>query len=185
MKDIEKNGLENLNTNTDTYTEDINDVLSVQEKLKEHDSYIRPNIPKGTKLTRRELTKDLALCLVFVYRYYKYHPEAEEGQYYKKENLFAEMKQNLGKEIADKITRNYTRLKYWDLLVPMPTSPNKVQYRKGWWGITDNGIKFVQKDIGLPKIAEVYNDFAYNHITIPTMITDLIETDELTELLKL
>ena len=76
-------------------------------------------------------------------------------------------------------------LKYWDLICPMPTSPTEVIYRKGWYGITDNGVAFIQKEIGLPKYAFVWNDFAYEHQTNPyLMITDLIAEDELDELLK-
>ena len=68
----------------------------------------------------------------------------------------------------------------------MPTSPTEVIYKKGWWGITENGIKFIQKEIGLPKYAEVYEDFAYNHIVEKSvMITDLIDDVELEEFLKL
>jgi hypothetical protein len=174
-----------LNKDTSVYTEDIQDVLSVQNKLKEHKSFITPKLPKDAKLKRLTLTKDLAYCLVFVYRYYAFHPKAEFGQYYRKEDLFAELKQNVGKELADKITRSYRRLKHWDLLVPMPISSTQVIYKKGWWGITEFGAKFIQKDIGLPKYAEVYNDFVYNHITKPVMITDLIPQEELTELLAL
>ena len=67
----------------------------------------------------------------------------------------------------------------------MPTSSTEVKYKKGWYGITDNGMKFIQKEIGLPKYAFVYNKQAHEHQTNPYyMITDLIETEDLTELLK-
>lgn len=174
------------NNSKDQYsTDNIKDVLKVQEKLKDTDGYIRPHIPEGTKLTEVVFTRDMALALVFIYRFYKFHPQAKEGQYYPKKDLFAEMKQNLGKEMTSKITRSFMRLKYWDCIVPMPTSKDEVIYKKGWWGITDNGVKFIQKDIGLPKYAEVYNDFAYNHRIIPIMITDLVPEEELKELLSL
>ena len=121
-----------------------------------------------------------------MYKYYKYNSNAEIGQYYRKQELFGELRQNTNQELYNNITRNYTRLKYWDLLVPMPTSPTEVIYKKGWWGITENGIRFIQKEIALPKYAEIYNDFAFNHIVENSvMINDLINDDELDEFLKL
>ena len=66
----------------------------------------------------------------------------------------------------------------------MPTSPTEVKYKKGWYGITENGISFVQQEIALPKYAFVYNDFAYEHNPIPLMITDLLSKAELEDLLK-
>jgi len=66
----------------------------------------------------------------------------------------------------------------------MPTSPNEVKYKKGWYGITENGLAFIQQEIAMPKYAYVYKDFAYEHKTIPVMITDLITHEDLEELLK-
>ena len=180
-----KDNLSNQGKDRQYTTENIEDVRKVQEKLKETKGYVKPPIPEGATKTKVTFTRDMALALVFVYRFYKFHPQAKEGQYYPKKDLFAEMKQNLGKEMTDKITRSFMRLKYWDCLVPMPTSPDEVIYKKGWWGITDNGIKFIQKDIGLPKYAYVYNDFAYDHEIVPLMITDLVPEKELKELLSL
>ena len=67
----------------------------------------------------------------------------------------------------------------------MPISSSEVKYKRGWYCITENGMKFIQKEIGLPKYAFVYNKKAYEHQTNPYyMITDLIENEDLTELLK-
>ena len=176
------------NATTKGTTDDVKDIKKYQEAVKgfNHNKYVKLPPSEDVQLIRRSLTRDLSICLTFAYRYYKYHPNAEVGQYYRKQDLFAELRQNLGDDLCDKITRNYTRLKYWDLLVPMPTSPTEVIYKKGWWGITENGIKFIQKEIALPKYAEVYDDFAHNHIVKNSvMITDLIDDVELEEFLKL
>ena len=66
----------------------------------------------------------------------------------------------------------------------MPTSPNKIIYKKGYYGITDMTREFIQKEIALPKFAYVVNDVAVGHKAIPVMITDLIPDDDLLELLK-
>ena len=68
----------------------------------------------------------------------------------------------------------------------MPTSPNEVIYKKGWYGLSENGIAFIQKEIGMPKYALIHNDFAYEHTTNPyVMVSDFYTEQEQEELLKL
>jgi hypothetical protein len=160
---------------------DINELKDVQNELinRGDGKYIRQPKPHDAKYTRRELTRDMALCLLFVYKHYRYSEGVSETDYFPKRILLQYLSQ------FPNITRNFHRLKYWDLICPMPTSPTQVIYKKGWYGITENGIKFIQQEIGLPKYAFVWDDFAYEHQTNPyLMITDLIKEDELQELLK-
>tara|TARA_R110002020_G_scaffold474816_1_gene707610 strand:- start:56614 stop:57924 length:1311 start_codon:yes stop_codon:yes gene_type:complete len=190
-KNIDKmfdNKLEEKHNDKTGNTTDIKDLKNYNETIKSlnKDKYVKLPPKENVKLIRRTLTRDLCICLTFAYKYYKYNSNAEIGQYYRKQELFGELRQNTNQELYNNITRNYTRLKYWDLLVPMPTSPTEVIYKKGWWGITENGIRFIQKEIALPKYAEIYNDFAFNHIVENSvMINDLINDDELDEFLKL
>ena len=130
---------------------------------KSKDKLFRNELPKGAVLKKKTLNLRLAINLIYVY---------------KKQNLLIHLKN------SPKVTRVFHHLKYWDLICQMPTSPNEVIYKKGYYGITDNGIKFIQKEIALPKFAYVYNDFAYSHKPVPVMITDLISESDLKELLK-
>ena len=160
---------------------DISELKDIQQELIDRGAgkYIRQPIPYDAKYTRREITKDMAICLVFVYKHFRYAEGVKSTDYFPKRILL----QYLSK--FPNITRNFHRLKYWDLICPMPTSPTEVIYKRGWYGLTENGIAFIQREIGLPKYAFVYNDFAYEHQTNPyVMITDLIGEDELEELLK-
>tara|TARA_Y100000114_G_C11763532_1_gene331455 strand:+ start:4458 stop:5003 length:546 start_codon:yes stop_codon:yes gene_type:complete len=146
-------------------TDDIRAELNrTQEKLlkEENSQYIKPKLPKGVKLTKRELTTDLCIALIWIYRFYRHNENAEVGQYYSKQQFFEDL---LDKKEYNNITKNYHRLKWWGLIEPMPTDPNVIKYKKGWYGITENGIAFVQREIGMPKYALVYNDFPYEHIT--------------------
>ena len=53
-------------------------------------------------------------------------------------------------------------------------------YKKGYWGITENGIAFCQKEIAMPQFALVYNDFPYEHITNKyVMIDELLAENNL------
>ena len=60
----------------------------------------------------------------------------------------------------------------------MPTHPTKIIYKKGYWGLTENGVAFCQKEIAMPKYALVYNDFPYEHITSSYVMIDEILKDE-------
>ena len=141
--------------------------------------YVKNELPKGAKYTKLTFTRNMAICLIYVYKHYR-HSMCEITDYFPKKIFTQYLKD------YPNITRNFNRLKYWDCIEPMPTSPNEIKYKKGWYGITDNGIKFIQQEVGLPKCAFIYNDFAYEHQTNPyVMITDLIEDEALKELLKI
>ena len=160
---------------------DVNDLKEIQQELinRGDGKYIRQAKPYDAKYTRKEITRDMAICLVFMYKHYRYSENVKQTDYFPKRVILQYLKS------FRNITRNFHKLKYWDLICQMPTSPTEVIYKRGWYGITENGIAFIQKEIGLPKYAFVYNDFAYEHQTNPyVMITDLIAEDELEELLK-
>jgi len=115
----------------------------------------------------------------FCYKHYRHTENALITDYFPK-RIFTQYLKDF-----PNIIKHFNRLKYWDLIQQMPTSPTEVKYKKGWYGITENGIAFIQQEIGMPKYAFIYNDFAHEHQTNPyVMITDLIKKDELEELLK-
>ncbi|MEN8882698.1 MAG: hypothetical protein ABF244_00495 [Flavobacteriaceae bacterium] len=161
--------------------DDINELNDIQNNLvdKSEGKFLKSNKPKDAKYTRMTLTRNMAICLVFVYKHYKYGDGVKETDYFPKRILLQYLKS------FPNVTKNFARLKHWDLIAPMPTSPTEVIYRKGWYGLTENGIAFIQKEIALPKYAYVWNGFAYEHKPIPVMITDLINELELNELLKI
>ena len=171
----------NKESNEEKSVTDIKEFNKIQDELisKTDGKFIKPIKPQDAKYIRKTLTRNLGLCLVFTYKHYLYSEDVKETDYFSKQTLLQYLKD------YPNITRNFHHLKYWDLIQPMPTSPTEVKYKKGWYGITDNGMKFIQKEIGLPKYAFVYNDFAYEHNTNPyVMITDLINEEVLKDLLK-
>ena len=160
---------------------DVNELKSVQDELvnRGDGKYLKPPTkPQGEKYKRIELTSSMALCLAFVYKHYRYTENVLITDYFPKRVFLQYIKDYTS------ITRAFKKLKYWDLITPMPTSPNEVKYKKGWYGITENGLAFIQQEIAMPKYAYVYKDFAYEHKTIPVMITDLITHEDLEDLLK-
>ena len=146
-------------------TEDIGaELKETQNKLinEEGSQYKKPQLPKGAKLSKKELTPDLCLALIWIYRFYRHNENAVVGQYYSKRQFFEDL---LDKKEYNNITKNYYKLKWWGVIEPMPTDPDIIKYKKGWYGITEIGIGFIQRELGMPKYALVYNDFPYEHIT--------------------
>jgi 6-pyruvoyl-tetrahydropterin synthase len=170
-----------LQTNEQGLINDVDDLKTIQQELinRGDGKYIRQSKPVDAKYIKKQITRDMAICLIFVYKHYRYTEDVISTDYFPKKVLLQYLKS------FKKVTRNFHKLKYWDLICQMPTSPTEVIYKKGWYGLTENGIAFIQREIGLPKYAFVWNDFAYEHQTNPyVMITDLIDEEELEELLK-
>jgi hypothetical protein len=159
-----------------------NDLLEIQDKLisRGGGAYYKKEKPQNkSEYTKRELTRNLAICLVFIYKHYRHSENVLITDYFPKK-IFTQYLKDF-----PNITKHFNRLKYWDLIAPMPTSPTVVKYKKGWYGITENGIAFIQQELGMPKYAFIYDDFAYEHQTNPyVMITDLINKNDLKELLN-
>ena len=151
-----------------------NDLQQVQDRLYSEKETLQPTLPKGQKLKKLTLTANLCISLIWIYKYYRHNENAVEGQYYTRKDFFSELLTN--KEYKN-IIRNFRSLHYWDLITKMPTHPTKVIYKKDYYGLTENGIAFVQKEIAMCKYALVYNDFAYEHETIPVMIKDILEEE--------
>ena len=153
----------------------------IQEELveKTNGKFFKSIKPSNAIFKRKSLTKNLVSCLLFVYKHYKY-TDSKTTDYFPKKILLQYLIDH------PHITRNFHHLKYWDLIHQMPISPNEVIYKKGWYGITENGIAFIQKEIGIPKYALIHNDFAYEHTTNPyVMVSDFYTEVEQQELLKL
>ena len=116
------------------------------------------------KLYRRTITYDMAICILYMLKFYRYSEKAEDYQYYTKEDFFSELISS-GNEY---VLGNFTKLKYWDIIAPMPTGKKvngKIVHKKGYFSLTENGVKFAQREIGLPKYAFVYNDQVNHHST--------------------
>lgn len=149
----------------------LDELKQVQDKL------ISENPEKYTKGSqtgvKKKLVLNVNLCisLLWVYKYYRYCESANKNDYYTKKDFFFDI---IGTDY-EYIIKNYTQLRHWDLLAPMPTHPTEIKYKKGWWGITEFGIKFCQREIAMPKYAIVQDGMAVGHITKPVMIDELLE----------
>ena len=69
------------------------------------------------KLYRRTITYNMAICILYMLKFYRYSEKAQEYQYYTKKDFFSELISS-GNEY---VLENFTKLKYWDIIAPMPT----------------------------------------------------------------
>ena len=176
-----KMGLNQLQAKPDVLLKD--EIDRIKKEAKTNKGAICGCCGQKVKMYRRTITAEMCVALILVYKYYRHHPNADTSKYYTKEEFFMQI---IDDKDTSYIINDFTKLKYWDLLAPMPTHPDKVIYKKGHWGLTDNGAKFVQREIAMPKYALVYNDMVDSHITEPVMIDEILSEAgfDYTELLK-
>ena len=151
---------------------------NVKSEIKEvQDKLIAENPEKYTKGSqtgkKKKLVLNANLCvsLLWVYKFYRHYELAKQEEYYTKKSFFFDL---IGTD-SEYVIKNYTHLKHWDLLAPMPTHPTKVIYKRGYWGITELGIKFSQREVAMPKYAIVQDGIAVEHITEPVMIDEVLK----------
>ena len=159
---------------------DKEELQSLQKSIvKNSDDKIQYFIPSpDSKITKKYLTKKMVSCLIFVYRHYKYSG-CDIRDYFSKKDLLKDIRHDKN------LISDFRHLKYWDLICQMPTSPNEIIYKKGWYGITNTAIRFIQAEIGLPKISYIAEKRVFKHQTIPyVMISDYFTEKQLELLLK-
>jgi len=156
-------------------TNDLSELKQVQDKL------IEQNPQKYTRGTgygiekKIRLNSDLCVSLIWIYKFYRHSEFVDIENYYTKKDFFFD----LGTSEHKSIIKNYTQLRHWDLIAPMPTHPTEIKHKRGWYGITDYGIKFCQRELAMPKYAIIQNNMAIKHITIPVMIDDVLRDSNL------
>jgi len=58
----------------------------------------------------------------------------------------------------------------------MPTRPDKIVFKRGFYALTENGIKFTQREIGVPKHCFVYNGEVDSHTTEFVTIDEILKS---------
>ena len=131
------------------------------------------------KLITHTLDLNKAIALIQVVKFFRHHPDADQEKYYTKEDYFGAFPDEY-KELFE----NWEELYLYDLIARMPTHPEKVIYKAGYFGITENGIKFVQREIGVPKTAYSYNgetdSYESDFVTLDKLLEEAgLDYDEL------
>jgi len=124
------------------------------------------------KLYKRELTPNMCISLLYMLKFYRHSPDAVDFQYYTKEDFFGK---DIVNDKSNKLLIDFDKLKFWDLITPMPTHPDKVVIKKGYYSLSENGIKFAQRELGIPKHCFVYNGEVDSHTTEFITIDDVLK----------
>jgi|TARA_R110000765_G_C18913462_1_gene605174 hypothetical protein len=149
----------------------INQLKSIvdneNDSLKESREYLIDNAKKGVecpcctqkvKLYKRTLSPIMCLALVEIYKFYKFHPNADLEEYYTKDDFFFNLEETW-------MYADFQKLMYFDCIEPMFTSKTDLVKKRGYFRITKHGIDFAQREIGLPTSCFVYNGEVEEHST--------------------
>ena len=98
---------------------------------------------------RRKISLDMCLALIILYKHYKYsETELDILDYVEARDVFT------GNE---SLLKNFTRLKNWDLIEGRyrQRKNGELVQIKGYYRLSDNGIKWVQREIFVPEVSLV------------------------------
>ena len=126
------------------------------------------------KLITNTLDINKAIALIQIVKFFRHHPDADQTKYYTKEDYFGGVLEEYGE-----LFEQWESLYLWDLICRMPTHPTKVIYKEGYFGITENGIKFIQREIGVPQTAYSYNGETDSYESDFITLDKLLEEAEL------
>ena len=159
----------------------LNEVPTLGSRtLKNEANRIKEMAKKGTvceccgseaKLITHKLDFKKAIALLEIVKFFRHSEKADQDKYYTKEDFFEGALEEYGELFED-----FETMHLWDLISRMPTHPTKVIYKDGYFGITENGIKFAQREIGVPQTAYSYNgeieSYESDFVTIEKIIND-------------
>lgn len=133
-----------------------------------------PTCGRKAKFYNRKLSVNLCLALIHIVKYYRHHPsQPDQLDYFDYTELFNE---------HPKLKVDFPKLQYWDLV----EAKGAMKKRKGkdvfvketrMYRISENGIKFAQREIAVPLTAIVYNNVVKGHLINPHATIDKILAD--------
>lgn len=153
------------------------DPETFRKSIKSLRGKVCPCCGKVAKFYHRKLNAKLCLALIHVAKWYRHdESQPDELTFFNIDDMFRNNPQ---------FKVDFQKLLYWDLIEHKgriekrgKKNPKDVfivtpkMYR-----ISENGIKFVQREIGIPITAIVYNGVVESHILFPVKTIDEILTD--------
>ena len=151
------------------------DKIEFIDKLRNSTKAIEcPCCGRRAKFYNRKLNVKLCLALLHIVKYYRHHPsQPDQLDYFDYTDLFKEHPQ---------LKVDFPKLQYWDLV----EAKGAMKKRKGkevfvketrMYRISENGIKFAQREVAVPLTAVVYNNVVKGHLMNPHATIDKILSD--------
>lgn len=133
-----------------------------------------PCCGRKAKFYNRKLNAKLCLALVHIAKYYRHHPsQPDQLDYFDYTKLL---------EAYPQLKVDFPKLQYWDLV----EAKGVIKKRKGepvfvkearMYRISENGVKFFQREVAIPLTAVVYNNVVKGHLINPHATIDKILSD--------
>jgi hypothetical protein len=133
-----------------------------------------PCCGRKAKFYNRKLNAKLCLALLHIVKYYRHHPsQPDQLDYFDYTELF---------EAHPQLKVDFPKLQYWDLV----EAKGAMKKRKGqsvfvkearMYRISENGVKFAQREVAVPLTAIVYNNVVKGHLINPHATIDQILAD--------
>ena len=133
-----------------------------------------PCCGRKAKFYKRKLNHKLCLALIHITKWYRHHPsQPNQLDYFD----YTELLQDYPELKVD-----FPKLQYWDLV----EAKGSIKKRYGkeifvkeqkMYRISENGVKFVQREVAIPITAVVYNNVVKGHQLNPHATIDKILED--------
>jgi hypothetical protein len=136
-------------------TEPENDFKSI---VKSKGFAVCPTCNRTAKEYKRKLTPKMCVALIEVLKWYRHNPDTNITtlDYFNVKELFKDRMF---------LSIDFSKLQYWDLVEAKGfMRKDKFIRNKGWYRISENGIKFAQREVAIPTIALVYDNVVNAHL---------------------
>ena len=138
-------------------------------KMKLKDNFkgcVCPTCGRKAKEYKRRLTSNLCIALIEILKYYRHTENVELLDYFHIDDIF---KRN------PRLKVDFPKLQYWDLIEAKGKMVGgKFVKNYGYYRISENGLKFAQREVAVPIFAIVYNNVVQGHQLNPYATIDQI-----------
>lgn len=119
-----------------------------------------PHCGSVVRQYKRKLNVNMCIALIEVVKWYRHSPlQPDTLDYFHVNDIFPE---------GSPLLIDFTKLAYWDLIEAKGKEvKGKFIREKGYFRISENGIKFVQREVAIPMTAVVFRSKVIAHILEP------------------
>lgn len=164
-------------------TDSVYDPISFRKSIKTIKGKVCPCCGKVAKYYHRKLTAKQCLALLHILKWYRY----TEGsvQIVQDQEVFEFFHINDMFKDNPQFKNDFTQLLYWDLIetkgrmvsVGKKNPTEKIVVSKGYFRISEAGVKFAQRETAIPITAVVYNGKVEAHKLYPYKTIEEILTE--------